>query len=134
MRWPYLASFLLLACPVAPAPTAGSVCNAENIGRCDSMAPRLLQCTIQEDGGGYFRIYADCRGPKGCSVSDDTADCDTAGNSVGDRCPPTSEGKVRCDPDGGINILRCLDGGLDVIFECPQGSRCGFDDAGLTCI
>jgi hypothetical protein len=129
MRWSVLL-LLFLGCPPAPSPTVGTKCSAENIGRCDAEAARLLQCT-----NGTFRIYADCHGPKGCSVTSDTADCDTSGNSVGDRCAPTSEGKVRCDPDGGVNILRCNDGGLEVIFECPAPQSCGLDDGGaLTCL
>lgn len=120
---------LLLGCPAELVATAGGKCTSENIGRCDSEAPRLLQCT-----DGTFRIYADCKGPRGCTLAKDTADCDTSGNSVGDRCAPTSESKVRCDPDGGLNILRCDDGGLSVIFECRPPSACGINDAGLTCI
>ena len=129
MRWSFVCVLLLLGCPADPPATAGTACKPENIGRCDTAAPRLLQCT-----GGLFRIYADCKGPRGCSVTADTADCDTSGNSVGDRCAPTSEGKVRCDPDGGLNILRCNDGGLDVIFGCTPPSFCGINDAGLTCL
>src|SRR5262245_54783988 len=128
MRWLVLLP-LFFACPQAPAPSVGTACTSENVGRCDADAPRLLQCT-----NGAFRIYADCKGPNGCAVNSDTAECDTSGNSVGDRCAPTSEGKVRCDPDGGLNILRCIDGGLEVIFECPPPSACGINDAGLTCI
>ncbi len=128
MRWSVLALFLL-GCPASAPATVGSTCTNENIGRCEAESNRLLQCT-----GGVFRIYADCKGPSGCSVTDDTAECDTSGNSVGDRCAPTSEGKVRCDPYGGLNILRCIDGGLDVIFECAPPTSCGINDAGLTCI
>lgn len=129
MRWTVLLLLLVLGCPAPPTPTEGAPCTAESIGRCDTEAPRLLQCS-----GGVFRVYADCKGPRGCSVTADTADCDTSGNSVGDRCAPTSDGKVRCDPDGGLNILRCTDGGLEVIFECAPPSSCGINDAGLTCI
>ena len=129
MRWSVVCVLFLLGCPAAVPATIGATCRPENIGRCDTEAPRLLQCT-----GGFFRLYADCKGPRGCSVAADTADCDTSGNSVGDRCAPTSEGKVRCDPDGGLNILRCNDGGLDVIFECTPPRICGINDAGLTCL
>jgi hypothetical protein len=92
------------------------------------MASRLLQCTEST-----WVTYADCHGPRGCSIRTDTADCDTSGNSVGDHCAPDSEGKVRCDPDGGLNILRCVDGGLNVIFTCSPPSQCGVNDGGLTC-
>ena len=128
MRWTVLL-ILALGCPAPIPPVVGARCPDENIGRCDSEAMRLLQCT-----SATWRIYADCRGANGCSVTGDTAECDTSGNTVGDRCAPTSEGKVRCDPDGGINILRCLDGGLEVIFECQPPTICGANDAGLTCI
>jgi hypothetical protein len=128
MRWTVLL-LLLLGCPAPAPPTEGAKCTDENIGRCEEGSERLLQCT-----SGTFRVYADCKGPLGCSITSDTADCDTSGNSVGDRCAPTSEGKVRCDPDGGLNILRCIDGGLEVIFECAPPMACGVNDAGLTCI
>ncbi|MBL8912673.1 MAG: hypothetical protein JNM17_18410 [Archangium sp.] len=133
MRWfPLVFVFLLAsfaACPPPPDPTLGATCATETIGRCDVSAPRLLQCT-----NGKFTLYADCKGPNGCSVNEETADCDTTGNSVGDHCAPTSEGKVRCDPDGGLNILRCVSGQLDVIFTCMPPSICGISDTGLTCI
>lgn len=130
MRSSVLLLLLFFGCPPAPNPTEGSSCTAENVGRCEANANRLLQCT-----NGTYRVYADCKGPNGCSVTSDTANCDTSGNSVGDRCAPTSEGKVRCDPDGGLNILKCLDGGLEAIFECAPPSICGITDGGeLTCI
>ncbi len=128
MRWSLLA-VVLLGCPAPVEPTAGAPCTAETIGRCDSEAPRLLQCT-----SGTFQIYADCKGPRGCAVTSDTADCDTSGNSVGDRCAPTSEGKLRCDPDGGLRALRCVDGGLGVLFTCVAPMFCGLFDGGLTCV
>jgi hypothetical protein len=130
MRWfLFTVALTLFACPLAAPLTEGRTCTSETIGRCDMSAPRLLQCV-----NGRFEIYADCKGPKGCTVTQDTADCDTTGNSAGDRCAPVSEGKVRCDPDGGLNILRCVDGRLDVIFTCMPPSICGINDAGLTCI
>lgn len=128
MRWLPLL-LLLSACPAPVAPRAGGDCPTENLGRCDTEAPRLLQCL-----DGTWAVYADCKGPRGCALSEDTADCDTSGNTAGDRCPPTSEGLVRCDPDAGANILRCIDGTLDVIYACMPPSTCGFKpDAGLSC-
>ncbi|MFZ5443995.1 MAG: hypothetical protein ACOZQL_28585 [Myxococcota bacterium] len=132
MRWLFLVTTCLLvfACPGPTAIEAGAPCTAETVGRCDPTAPRLLQCS-----GGAWVVYADCKGPRGCTLSDETADCDTSGNSVGDRCAPTSEGKARCDPDGGLNILQCLDGGLDLVWTCTTPTICGVGDAGqLTCI
>lgn len=130
MRWlPLVLVPLLLACPAPVDPLAGAPCTGEAVGRCDAEAPRLLQCTA-----GTWLVYADCKGPRGCSLSSDTADCDTSGNSIGDRCAPTSEGKVRCDPDGGLNILRCVDGGLERIWKCESPQVCGIGDGGLTCI
>lgn len=124
-----LVAVWLLGCPAGEGLTAGAPCASENVGRCDSDAPRLLQCIA-----GEYRVYADCKGAKGCRLENDTAECDTSGNSLGDRCAPTSEGKVRCEPDAGLDILRCVDGGLVLEFSCPAGRICGFSDAGLTCI
>jgi hypothetical protein len=131
MRWlPFAVTMVvLLGCPAPMDPTVGGPCTAEGVGRCDALEPRLLQCTNR-----VYVTYADCKGERGCSSTTDTANCDTTGNSVGDRCAPDSEGKVRCDPDGGLNILRCVDGGLTPIFTCRPPSRCGTNDAGLTCI
>ncbi len=127
MRWTLFA-LMLLGCPAPVDPTLGGPCTTELAGRCDSEAPRLLQCL---DGG--YQLYADCHGTRGCSIVNDTADCDTSGNSVGDHCAPTSEGKVRCDPDGGANILLCSDGGLHAVVSCTAPTSCALADAGLAC-
>lgn len=132
MRPSPLALLALLACGCAGGGanlSPGAPCASEGVGRCDGEAPRLLQCV-----GGAYVVYADCKGPRGCTASGSTADCDTSGNGLGDRCAPPSEGKVRCDPDGGVNILRCVDGGLSLEFACPPGRTCGLGDAGLTCL
>ncbi len=130
MRALLLLSVLALGCPTPIAATVGTTCTNEGVGRCEADGgTRLLQCT-----GGRYEIYADCKGELGCRVSGDTVDCDTTGNSVGDRCPPTSEGLVRCDPDAGANILRCVSGSLVVEFPCEGGRVCGLTDAGLTCV
>ena len=120
----------LAACSGAPPPvTVGVSCRTEEAAACDDQAPRMLICR-----SGAYATYSDCRGPNGCRLAGDTVSCDTSGNSVGHGCPPQSEGKVRCDPDGGQHILRCVDGGLAVEYTCPTGMQCGFKpDAGLTC-
>lgn len=133
MRWlaaVVTSCLFLVACPTPVDPTPGGPCTNETVGRCDPDAPRLLQCTDAQ-----WVIYADCKGPRGCTLTDDTADCDTSGNSIGDRCAPTSEGKARCDPDGGLNILECRDGGLNLVWTCTSPTICGIGDGGrLTCI
>lgn len=117
--------------PATPVIALGGTCSAENVGRCDPAAPRLLQCT-----NGAFALYADCKGPLGCSMTNGTADCDTSGNTVGDRCAPASEGKVRCDPVTRANILRCRNGVLALEYTCTAPTAtCGTNSAGdLTCI
>lgn len=128
MRRLHLALVLATACsaPVPPAP--GGPCKGEDTATCEAATARMLLCK-----NSAFEIYSDCKGANGCKVDDQTATCDTSGNTVGDRCPPTSEGKVRCDPDGGAAILRCVDGGLANVYTCPAGTICGINDAGLTC-
>jgi hypothetical protein len=124
-----LAAVAVAACSAAPVPDVGVACNDDGKAVCDPTATRMLQCTH-----GVWLLYSDCRGPDACAQTGATISCDTSGNSVGDSCPPTSEGKVRCDPDGGINFLRCIDGGLVIIDTCPQPLKCGFrPDAGLSC-
>lgn len=127
-RWPCLVTLALAACSTPVPPGPGVPCKGEDTATCESSS-RMLICK-----GGEFQVYSDCKGAAGCRVDDQTASCDTSGNGAGDRCPPTSENKVRCDPDAGVRILRCVDGGLDVIFTCPGGTICGLTDAGLTCI
>lgn len=129
MRWLPLYLLVFTACPSESPLTVGSKCSEEGVGRCDGTAPRLLQCN-----NGVLTVYADCHGPRGCTLVQDTADCDTSGNSVGARCPPSSEGKVRCDPDGGLNILRCVNGTLGTVLSCTPPASCVAGDGGLVCL
>ncbi len=120
---------LLTACSASSTqPHPGQACTVENTATCDPTNGQFLVCT-----NAAYVVLADCHGPEGCTTTNETASCDTSGNGLGDRCPPSSEGKVRCDPDGGHLILRCVDGGLSSVFECPTGSTCGVADAGLSC-
>ncbi len=124
-----VASLAACSAPTPPPVTVGSTCRTEEAAACDSAGPRMLVCR-----SASYVMYSDCRGPGGCRLEGDTVSCDTSGNSAGDTCPPQSEGKVRCDPDGGHDILRCVDGGLTAIYTCPTGTLCVFKpDAGLTC-
>ncbi|MBL9037062.1 MAG: hypothetical protein JNG84_00985 [Archangium sp.] len=132
MRFVWLLLAALSACtPVSTStdPVEGAACTTEAEGFCSSTT-RLLGCY-----GQVWAVASDCKGPDGCRrTGDDVYECDSSGNSVGDRCPRQSEGKVRCDPDGGVTILRCRDGGFDVEFVCPGSTRCSFvPDAGLSC-
>ncbi|MEW6432538.1 MAG: hypothetical protein AB1730_13630 [Myxococcota bacterium] len=131
MRWNFLAAAVLaIACSPAQPPAAGGPCKTAGGAACDDTRAQLLECD-----GMTWRVYSDCKGGGGCSTDGASVNCDTTGNTAGDRCPPTSEGKVRCEPDGGDDILRCVDGGFTVIFTCPVGTICGVvPDAGLTCI
>ena len=120
----------LTACPVSVevVPEAGVACTMDNAGACES-STRLLVCQ-----GKIWSTSTDCKGPDGCRLVGDAYECDLRGNSLGDLCPAQSEGKVRCDPDGGVNILRCKKGVLNLEFVCPQTTVCQFiEDAGLTC-
>lgn len=119
---------LWLSCNGPSGPVEGAPCKTEGGATCDSSTQRLLACTAS-----VFQVYSDCRGPMGCTIASESASCDTSGNTVGDRCAPTSEGKVRCDPDAGAHILRCIDGGLTNIFTCKSGTTCAIGDAGLSC-
>lgn len=120
---------LIAACSPPPPPSIGGRCSSSGTGTCDQTATKMLVCT---DGG--YALYSDCHGPDRCTATGDTVSCDTRGNGAGDTCPPESENKVRCDPDGGLSILRCVDGGLTVIYLCPPQTVCSYiPDAGLSC-
>ena len=133
MRRLMLSAVLWLsACPVTQTASllaqSGNACTTENDGACES-STRLLVCQNK-----VWVAAADCKGPDGCRLDGDTYDCDLRGNTLGDLCPSQSEGKVRCDPDGGVNILRCKQGVLALEYVCPQTTACSFvEDAGLTC-
>jgi hypothetical protein len=122
----------LVACGTTmnTAPREGAACTQENAGACETPT-RLLACRELT-----WTVLSDCKGPQGCRQSNGTVDCDTSLNGVGDRC--TNIGRVRCDPDGGLQILRCRDGGvLGVEFSCPERGgvqlQCALSDAGLSC-
>jgi hypothetical protein len=120
-----------VACsPPPPRYVEGGHCQGEGTGACHEAEPLALICT-----NGTWAAFSECRGANGCVVDGGELSCDTSGNSVGDHCAPTSEGKVRCDPDGGLNILRCVSGVLGVEFVCPPPTLCIFDTDGgvLTC-
>jgi len=106
---------------------AGGACTTENAGACVT-GTRLLVCQNM-----VWVVATDCKGPDGCRVINEAVECDLRGNTIGDLCPGTSEGKVRCDPDGGVNILRCRSRVLELEFACPSTTMCGLYDAGLTC-
>jgi hypothetical protein len=127
-----LALFVGLSCGTTMngSPKAGAPCAQENVGACET-ATRLLACREQ-----VWTTLSDCKGPQGCRQSGDSVECDTSLNGLGDRC--SNLGRVRCDPDGGQQILRCKDGGvLEVEVACPVRSgvqlQCVLSDAGLTC-
>ncbi len=131
MRQLMLVSLLAMtACPapIEVGPQTGAACTMQNAGACQTPT-RLLVCQNK-----LWVASTDCKGPDGCRLVGDAYDCDLRGNTIGDLCPSQSEGKVRCDPDGGVNILRCKQGVLNLEFPCPQTTACVFiEDAGLTC-
>ncbi len=106
----------------------GTSCSPDNSGACETPT-RLLICKNQ-----MWVIASDCKGPDGCTLVTDTYTCDLRGNTAGDHCPSQSEGKVRCEPDGGANILRCRDGLLSIELRCPSPTACVLTPAaGLNC-
>lgn len=126
-------ALLALACgtmTTTTTPKAGEPCKDENVGACES-STRLLACRSL-----VWTVVSDCKGADGCRRVGDTVDCDTRGNGVGDFC--SNPGRVRCDPDGGLQILRCSQSGvLAVEFSCPATptqTSCVLGDAGLTCM
>jgi hypothetical protein len=129
---PLLVTLVALACgpTTNTPPKAGESCREENVGACES-ATRLLTCRSMT-----WQVFSDCKGPDGCRRVGDTVDCDTRGNGVGDAC--SVAGRVRCDPDGGLQILRCsATNVLTVEFSCPANpvqTVCALSDAGLTCL
>ena len=127
-----LAFLLVVACgqTTNPSPKAGEPCREENVGACESTT-RLLTCRSMA-----WQVLSDCKGADGCRRVGDSVECDTRGNGIGDSC--STPGRVRCDPDGGLQILRCSPAGvLAVEFSCPANpvqTVCALSDAGLTCL
>ncbi len=128
-----LTSLVLVTCgPVkTDTPTVGAKCPEENVGVCES-STRLLQCVNL-----VWVIASDCKGPEACRIDGASVRCDTSGNSLGDRCQ--NPGRVRCEPDAGLQILRCSDAGVLITeFRCPMNAgvqtRCVSGDGGLTCL
>jgi hypothetical protein len=114
-------------------PVVGEKCPEENVGVCESPT-RLLQCVNLQ-----WVIASDCKGPDGCRRDGTSVKCDTSANSLGDRC--LNIGRVRCEPDAGLRILRCNDAGVLVSqVVCPFNqldqvqTRCAMVDGGLDCL
>lgn len=128
-----LTTLALLACSptMSEVPAVGGKCPEENVGVCET-STRLLQCVNLA-----WVIASDCKGPEGCRVDGSSVKCDTSGNSLGDHCQ--NPGRVRCEPDAGLQILRCNDAGVFISeFRCPTNmgvqTHCVAGDGGLTCL
>jgi hypothetical protein len=73
----------------AAKPAAGEACKKDGARTCADGETQLV-CQ-----GESWRAYA-CRGPDGCSKSDDGASCDLRGNDGGERCAKADEGSAVC--------------------------------------
>lgn len=121
-------SALVVSCSAGMSPGLDGDCRLDGEVRCDAEGVRLLECQV-----GRWVILSDCRGPARCQNAGGEVRCDSSGNGAGHHCLPSSEGKVRCEPDGGAAILRCRDGVLQIERSCAEPERCVQEDGGLSC-
>lgn len=108
-----LALAFLSDCAHAPAP--GDVCR-EGAAVCQSKQKALV-CV-----GGFYQATG-CRGPQGCSVTNDRAImCDQSeGALVGELCLPGYRGQAQCATENPGSYLTCGPGGWSAV-ACPNGT------------
>lgn len=87
------------------------LCLDEGSPACSADRKQVLQCK-----GKRFVFDVNCLGPKGCSASGSTVECDTSLAQIGDPC---GEGSA-CALDG-KSLLRCQGGKWAVEKACKQG-------------
>ncbi len=100
------AAFALAACG---SPKAGDKCNTNGFLCAD--AANALECKL----GVWTNLP--CRGPGGCTKSNDTVKCDMTADLEGDNCASSAEGKGLCTTDG-TATLECRDGKLVKTNTC----------------
>lgn len=115
---------------LAPPPAeVGGLCGTIGAEQCEAGGDRLLVCVQSA-----WALKLECRGPMRCQMSGPTASCDSSGNTKGDRCESSEEGKERCDPANASVILRCRSGVLVGSLQCPVTSRCQAISGTTTCV
>jgi hypothetical protein len=98
------------------SPTAGEQCSQTGF-LCESAAS-ALECRV----GTWASLP--CKGPNGCKREGDLVKCDMTGNSEGDNCASSAEGKGLCTSDN-AGVLQCRDGKLVKTNTCRSCSVSG---------
>ena len=76
-------------------------------------------------------IEVPCKGAKGCTIANDTLDCDLSGNQVGDICAKDQEGEAQCAADG-KSYLVCKSGKF-AVTPCRGPGGCKYDGKTSKC-
>ncbi len=112
---------------VADVGDACLLSQAENWA-CSVDKKRALICE-----GGKFVLNYECRGPKGCKITNDpikqqdTVNCDTSLQNKGDPCK--KPGGFACSADY-KQLLQCKDGAYDLYRYCRGATACSIKASG----
>ena len=117
-----LISVLVAGCRARPV--AGDACD-----------PARRLCVDRSNGlfcdeGGKLAPVT-CRGPRGCSGSDVTYDCDHRVATVGDACASFQE--LACASDGSAVLACDIDHAFVLRATCPGPEHCSFRDGWVAC-
>lgn len=118
----WLRAALLASLFAACRPSVGGHCE-KGEARCLDAA-RALACEH-----GVF-IEVPCRGPKGCTASDNAVSCDINRSKEGDRCSLDEEGSASCAGPG--SLVACH-GGHFVESPCRGPKGCALEGDRAVC-
>ena len=108
-----LLSSALLFAGCGPSGKAGEPC--DKVGFLCQDAATALECR----NGAWVALP--CKGAGGCAVSGGNVQCDMNGNTAGDACASTAEGKGLCSADKKAT-LECRSGALVQTNVCASCS------------
>ncbi|MBN2197328.1 MAG: hypothetical protein JW751_31285 [Polyangiaceae bacterium] len=111
----------LLACK-ASKPTAGGDCEPEGDNACENPTTHLA-CR-----GGKWQAFS-CKGPKGCTVSNNVVECDATIATVDTACD--DKGNGACSEDK-KSYLECKDGKWKLSSGCLGPLACTVIDEGAS--
>jgi hypothetical protein len=106
---------------------SGEVCVHDGKKACSADGKRVLVCA-----SGQTETRYQCRGERGCSVTQGKIDCDVSVARSGDACDKAFEGTFACTEDA-LAIVRCSAGKFVSDENCKHGMRCLAEPGSTRC-
>jgi hypothetical protein len=106
---------------------SGEACAQEGKKACSADGKSVLACASGQTEARY-----QCRGARGCNVTQGKIDCDVSVARLGDACDTQFEGTYACVEDA-TAIVRCVNGRFEPDETCKHGLRCQAEPGTTRC-